>query len=465
MNVQLRPRPANSRRCQSAYRDRPVVTGQQRVQPLLRTALPFYSLALWGDSLTAYTLAGVPIPWMLQAATILFVGVLISRNRWVPAPGIGFLLSLCAWGAIVTLANIVTGDYANMMPLRATTTYKVFLSLRILILTSFAAQVYLVHWLLKHGAAKEVLRRTANAGVIAAVCALYIYVAQLTGLPEPPRTRIGTAGFEQSTTFSYAFHRAMGTFLEPGEFGGWLVVPLFCSMIAPGRFRTGKTMLIAVALMLSGSLAALGAAVLSFFLALAIVRPTHSSGFYQLLLVPVMIAGSYGLFSLLVTDNEGGSTNLITVLQERIEPILEDGTAGTNRSYIYEYLEQTTIPWFGHGYGHPQLLMARDMNLPTVGSFLNLYITTLYSVGWIGLGLLLGFLGVPIVRMVQRRTGDQIALTIVSAAYFSWLLRFFMCIDEPTLSVAISYSLLAFNVSPVVKVPQPLGRRRLFARV
>ena len=84
---------------------------------------------------------------------------------------------------------------------------------------------------------RPIVQRTTAVGVLCAAMALYIYVAQLSGLPEPPRTRMGTGGDQQATTFTYAFHRAMGTFQEPGDLASWLVLPLFLSFLARGRYK------------------------------------------------------------------------------------------------------------------------------------------------------------------------------------------------------------------------------------
>ena len=146
----------------------------------------------------------------------------------IPKP-IGFRIFwlFFLWAMLVTAASTVSHDYASFMPLGATTPYPVFILLRFFTLLSFVASVYVALWLLQQGCREHVIKAVVTIGCFISVAALYIYAAQIYGLPELPRNRLGTAGGLQAIRFTYDFHRAIGTFREPSLLAAWLIVPLF----------------------------------------------------------------------------------------------------------------------------------------------------------------------------------------------------------------------------------------------
>src|SRR5207248_9563510 len=93
--------------------------------------------------------------------------------------------------------------------------------------------------------------------VLVSIAAIYIYIAQQLDLPEPPRSRLGTSGGAQAVRFTYDFHRATGTFREPGLLASWLIVPFFICLTMRGAIPTVSAALIGGTLLLTGSLAAI----------------------------------------------------------------------------------------------------------------------------------------------------------------------------------------------------------------
>jgi hypothetical protein len=350
-------------------------------------------------------------------------------------------------GLTLTLGNAISSQYAQMMPPYATTPYLIYISLRLISLGSFMAQVYLAYWLLCRGCMRAIVQRTTAVGVFCAGFALYIYVAQLSGLPEPPRNRMGTSGEAQATSFAYDFHRAMGTFQEPGDLASWLVVPLFVSLLGRGAYKNVWSTIIASAILLSGSLAAIVGGILGLVIALFIVRPLRLLGPARLLRVLAAVGVSAGVFAFLAVANEGGSTDLFGVLRKRIEPMLESGMEGSNRDYIYEYVADTPFPILGPGYGHSNLLMTEYFGKDVIVSFISLYFCTIYSLGIVGFTLLLIFMASPVLRVCTcLRALRQCPLLPVAvlAAYATWLIMFGVRADDLPSGFGTTYAILAF---------------------
>jgi len=429
---------------QLPFRAAPAVQAEDAVK---RTALRVYTLAFFLDSLAAYNIGVVPLPWLSQLLVIGFGIFFALGNRSVRVPGSMALGALALLGLTLTLGNAVSGQFAQMMPPYATTPYVVYISLRLISLGSFTAQVYLVYWLLCRGCLGEVVRRTTAVGVVCAVFAVYIYVAQLSGLPEPPRNRMGTSGEAQVTNFSYDFHRAMGTFQEPGDMASWLVVPLFVSLLGRGPYKNIWSIMIASAILLSGSLAAIVGAVFGLIIALFIVRPLRLLGPAQLLRIVAAMGVSAGVFTFLAVANEGGSTDLFSVLMKRIEPMLESGMEGSNRNYIYEYVADTPFPILGPGYGHSNLLMTKYFGKDLIVSFISLYFCTIYSLGLAGFVVLLVFMTSPVLRVCTRlgvlRQCPVLPVAVL-AAYATWLIMFGVRADDFPAGFGTTYAILAF---------------------
>ena len=234
----------------------------------------------------------------------------------------------------------------------------------------------------------EVFKTLVTIGGIVALAAIYIYVAQVFTLWEPPRTRIGTQGEEQRTIFSYAFHRAMGTFREPSHLAEWMLVPFLVSLLQNQLRSFVWPMLMGSVILLTGSLTGILGGVLGFAIATLILNPIRLSTL-KLTVALVIIAGiSYVLFSVLVVSYSDTNTDLFSVIWDRVQPIFEGGMGASNRGYVYEYFATEPIPAVGQGLGNAGLYFSNYCGTELVTSLLSLYFSTLYSTGYVGLVLL-----------------------------------------------------------------------------
>lgn len=416
-----------------------------------------FTIALLGNGLAAYSVGPFPLPWIAQSLPLVYVPCLIIRNnRPLLVPGMGSLGLFTVWAAMVTFVQSQTYDYASLMPPLATTSYPVFLGLRFINLFAVAAQLYLTYYLLCNGYRHEVFKTLVTIGGIVALAAIYIYVAQVFTLWEPPRTRIGTQGEEQGTIFSYAFHRAMGTFREPSHLAEWMLVPFFVSLLQSQLRSFVWPMLMGSVILLTGSLTGILGGVLGFAIATLILNPIRLSTL-KLTVALVIIAGiSYVLFSVLVVSYSDTNTDLFSVIWDRVRPILEGGMDATNRDYIYEYFATEPIPPLGQGLGNAGLYFSNYYGTELVASFLSLYFNTLYSTGYVGLALLSVFLLRPILAIRRISRGQDIQRKqILLAAYCSWLVVFAVHAEELSIMFVTIFAVVLYEARPYFEMAHP----------
>jgi hypothetical protein len=415
---------------------------------LTRTALRVYTCSLVGETLQGYALRGVPLPWIAQCATVGFVALLLLEARPVRVPGLAILALLLAWGAIVTLANSIGGEYAPLMPYHGTTPYPVFIALRLISLAAVGTQIYLVYWLLSRGGVEVVVHRTLAVAAVVAGYAIYVYAAQQYGLPVPPRTRLGTSGAEQTGVYTYAFHRAVGTFQEPGDLASWLVLPFFLSFFGRDRVVSVRATLIGTALFLTGSLAAIVGSMAGFAVAIVLVWPLRYLSMTRVVQAGVAVGLAALLFKYVAVANDGGSTDLLGVLADRLRPILSDGIEVSNRDYVYEYVARTPFPLLGVGLGNANLLLTLTFGSAVTVSFLSVYLATLYSTGYVGLTLLIVFLLVPLRSVVGFRLSQTpthpAGLVALTAVFVAYIVMMGFRAEEIPMSFGTTYGMLAF---------------------
>ncbi len=415
---------------------------------LTRTALRVYTCSLVGETLQGYAARGVPLPWIAQCATVGFVALLLLEARPVRVPGLAALALLLAWGAIVTLANSIGGEYAPLMPYHGTTPYPVFVALRFISLTAVGAQIYLVYWLLSRGGVEIVVNRTLAVAAAVAGYAIYVYAAQQYGLPVPPKTRLGTGGGEQAGVYTYAFHRAVGTFQEPGDLASWLVLPFFLNFLGRDRVVSLRAALIGSALFLTGSLAAIVGSMAGFAVALVLVWPFRYLSLTRVVQAGVAVGLAALLFKYVAVANDGGSTNLLAVLADRLRPILSDGIEVSNRDYVYEYVARTPFPLLGVGLGNANLLLTQTLGSEITVSFLSVYFATLYATGFVGLALLIVFLFAPLKCVVNYRLTQLPAhpagLVALTAVFVAYVVMMGFRAEEIPMSFGTIYGMLAY---------------------
>jgi hypothetical protein len=416
------------------------------VARLDRAGVTAFRLVFAGTALGAYALGPFPFQWLTQFFLLGVAGFLLLGRGLPTFPGLGLFGAFVGWAALVTFGRLMLFPYGTWMPPAASAPYPVYLVLRFLALFSFAAAACLVYWLLRAGHRDALLRCIVWTGTLGAAAAIYIYFAQVNGWWEPGRTRMGTGGGLQSSSFAYAFHRAMGTFREPSHLAEWLVLPLFVSFTRAGRGRFLHTGVMAVAMLLTGSLTGLLGIVAGLAGALVLSNPFRPGA----VKVAVRLAAALGValvvFGSLAVGRGESAVDLVSVVTDRIIPIMEGGMGESNRSYTFDYMASRPIPLLGEGVGNANIRFANALGSDITVSFLSLYFNVLAATGVVGLAMLLVLLAMPVARLAsQRRYRKDPALLLVMAAYLAWLLMYTVHSEELGLVFGILYGLLAWE--------------------
>lgn len=394
------------------------------------------------NGLSAYAVGQVPLQWIGNFLALGLGGSLLLLRRDA-LPGTAPLLLLMGWCAALNVISLISEDVIRSVPPLATTTYLEFVSLRYVTFLTFLVVAGFVYYLANRGQAANVVGGVTAIGVLLSLFALYVYLAYIYGLPEPPRSRMGTSGGEQAIRFTYQFHRAMGSFREPSHLAEWLISPFFLSLLRRGKAAAAATTAIALALVLTGSLTGILSVVFGFLLALVwLHRPRDLMRSAVKFVVPVALA--VVLFSYIAVSYSDAAASLSGTLIQRLQPILESGSLkSSNRAAVYAYFDAHPPDWTGTGLGNSSLDLGAFLNLATVPSFLSLYWNTLYSAGYIGLALLAWFLLRPLfgIRRGVRQAGhSQLLLT---AAYFAHLIALGVHTEELSFQFAILFGLFA----------------------
>lgn len=420
-----------------------IVEGQRYTSIMLA----IYCVLLVGSALEAYNLAFIPIQWLTQIGVII-TAIHIGFTRCLyKVPGSKAMKWLFYWATAVTFWNLIFNDYSRLMPSNATTPYLVFIFLRLLNILSFIATFHIVYWLLMNGYCNTLIKWAVITGSIIAVAGLYIYIAQIYNLPEPPRNRIGTNGGEQITVFSYAFHRAMGTFREPSHLSAWLTVPFFLSFAYRQSPLNIHTILITTSILLTGSLTGIVGSALGFAGAIIITRPYKLKGIKVLLGLVVVLLVSLGIFYSIAVSRGAEGVNIFKVIGDRMSPILfEGGLKRSNRDYVYEYLANTPIPLVGPGLGNSNLLFSQYLDKDIIVAFISLYVNYLFSLGMIGLALICFFLLSPVTRALKvKELHHNWSFVFILSAYLAWLVMFGVGSEELTFVFASIFALLTYE--------------------
>lgn len=447
-------------------------------------------------ALDAYSIGRVPITWVSQLGLIGSAGYVFFRYRLVSPPAHNRLWVFLAWAALITAVNTILGHYAVLMPAGATTPYAVFIGLRFLTILSFIAAVYLIYWLLTRGWRERIIKTIVLLGAAIAVVSFYMYMAQIYGLPEPPRTRLGTSGAAvRAVIFTYDFHRAEGTFREPSLFAAWLVVPFLLSFTISRRIYLVPSVLMGGALFLTGSLSGIlsllfGAAAAA---GVAIAFDMRSVRWLlrPLVVVPVALVIFYGFArpspaptaqgtgaaatatpiysstpiqsasptpsALKPSPSPTQGVSLFGTLGRRIGNILKGGFAKSDRDRINDYVTHNRPPIFGSGFGNANLLLGHYLHAKVIASFISLYLDALYAAGIIGLALLANYLIAPLRAIRHKDLWRNARLVFVAAAYIAWLVEFAAGTEELTLMFGLTAALFTFEISKPTFAGAALG--------
>lgn len=429
-----------------------ITTENRSIRNLLNFAAVVYLLSLLFNGLDAYTLFGIPITWYGSTLPFLALVVIGSQRNIEVVPATPLFWALVLWLVVITLVNTIFGDYFLQMPSTATTRYSVYIMLRFYNLLAFLSVLYLVYFLCRNGGYRPVVHGTVYVGVFLAGYAIYVYSATVFGWPEILRNRLGTGptGEQAVKVFTYAFHRALGSFREPSLLAQWLTVPFLLSFIHSSRCKYIYTLIIGTALLLSGSLTGILSIFLGITIASLMFLPYRSNLLKHLYKFVLVLIASCAIFGLFVVGYEGGdyyketSLVLLTTLIDRITPIVQGGMSMSNRSYVYEYIFNQVPPVFGYGLGHANLLFSGTSE--QMVSFLNFYFNMMYSGGLIGLSILILFLLYPLYGFFSSACDKGAATFFILSSYLAWFFIFFASAEEMTMLFGVIYGLLIFHV-------------------
>jgi len=402
-------------------------------------------LALFfATGLAAYSVGPIPITWIATAGFIgMAIALLNARGSFPLLPGSAPLLALIFLGLAV--GTLYWPLFSGEMPALSSLPYWIFVGLRYFNILAFVAAYHLIYREISREGFDNVLRATLLVGVAIAALALYIYVAQTVGLPQPPRTRLSTSGLgEQSTVFSSDrigfYRRALGTFREPSHLAEWLILPLFASFAYRGSRRWLYRALVGIAFTLTVSMTGFVSAAVGFGIALLLSNPMRKRNSRLVGLVLVALLSVAVVLQLFAARFKG--VDIVGIVLTRGSELLRGGLALSNRSYIIDFVEKNPPPLFGFGFGNGNILAGSEMSLGVVMSFLSLYLNTVYAAGLIGLALLLVFLFRPLWGRSARRARAVIAFSYIEAAYIAYLAAFAVNSEELTIPFAVTLALL-----------------------
>lgn len=391
------------------------------------------------SALDAIALGPVPVTWI--AAILPFFASVLLRAQFKSVPV--SLFFLFSWAVVVQGLSAICSSAGFCsephMPPLSTTPYPVFIALRFLPFVMLISMLAAIAKL--RNRQRELSDFVIRLGTWIAGLALYVYIAQLSGLPDIPRTRLGTDGMEVTAVrFSYAFHRALGTFREPSGMAVWLMLPFLLSL----RSASWRTYLMGAAIVLSGSMTAFvaisaGAALSAVFLMTKTIR--QKSWLFRLPIVAgFAVSFSVVAFDFLVKTNDDFS-GLWGVISDRLLPVFVGGIEESNRGYVFEFAEETGISLFGYGLGNINLLLTEWQGGIAVSGILSLYLNILLGLGAIGLAILGVFLARPLLQNLSTTTARE--AYPVYAAYFAWLTAFVIHSAEFPFMFSLTYGLVA----------------------
>ncbi|MBS0274819.1 MAG: O-antigen ligase family protein [Proteobacteria bacterium] len=361
------------------------------------------------NALAAYAFGPVPIEWLARVIFILAAAMMMLSGTLPKVPSLTSLTLLFQWAFITTVVGYFDHSIELHVPI-LTTPYPVFIGLRFFNLLAPIGCAYLVVAASERYSYYKLTNFIIWLGTIASLYAIYAYVAEVYGLPEIARTRLGTGGGAQSTTFSYAFHRALGTFREPSHLAEWLLAPLFTSFALRNRILNIHTLIMTLTMLLTGSLAGIAGLGAGIFAATLLGNPLRASswrvagGF-----IGVLLCGIAGFLVFAAGKNIDVFT-LFDVLGGRAGKILfGGGLLESNRGDVLAAALHQPISFFGYGFGRANVYLSNIYTqnttdaTPFILDYHSLYLHYLFATGVVGLTLLLIFIATPIYLFLSHR--------------------------------------------------------------
>jgi len=406
-------------------------------------------VGLISNLLSAYALGPIPIDWMSRAifiggaAVMTFAGTLPNVPAFIP------LALLIQWGLVTTVGGYIDHSIDIRMPF-LTTPYPVFIALRFLNILAPLSCAYLVVAASERHSFHKVARLIVWLGTIGALYAIYVYFAEIYGLPELSRDRMGTGGAEQSTTFTFDFHRALGSFREPSHLAEWLLSPLFVSFAVKKRVVNPHTLVMLIAMLLTGSLAGIAGLGLGIFAAAMLGNPLRAGSWK-------IIGGFVGSFLLgilaFAAVASGKDINVFTLFEvvggRAGDVLFGGGLAQSDRGDILHAALQQPIHFFGYGFGRANVVLTDIYTrnnfgaTPFVVSYHSLYLHYLFATGFIGLGLLLWFIFTPVYLFWSRRLArTRLQLSYLAGGVVAYAVTNTLLFDELTPQFAVMVALV-----------------------
>jgi hypothetical protein len=438
-------------------------TGLNSAAPprVLGVTLFLFSLGAFLTVLEAYSLFSIPLTWFSAIIYIVAAIVpLLSTGRLTVPRGTSLLFLYLFWSLLALSLYLATNE-PPAMPARTTTPYPVYLILRFLFVIVFIAVVTTSYWMVRRGALEQVIRVHAGLLAFVSISALYIYAAQIAGFWEPPRNRMGTGGqdfLSEGVHFTYAFHRALGTFREPSHLAEWLAaMVVFLLPVMASYIRTLYWWLIVflalVAITLTGSL--LGAICLA-------------SGLLTLLILQKglrLLASIAGLFLLMLAIvlvvNSALEIDVLGTLAPRFVEMIAGGVGATNRAYVYDYLEQVPLTFMGYGLGTGPLLFASALGSDFIVPFLNLFISVAHDAGLVGVVCIVIYFSLPFIFAFRYGISSNPLVAGCLASHVSWIFAYLGRSPElsPAHAVPVGILMACFFLSSRRGLPS--GHNRL----
>jgi len=414
-------------------------------------AILAFSVLLIVNALAAYCIINIPFEWLSQVGFVaVIIFLFINRNLYI-VPGSRILFSLFFWAIIVTSVNIFFKDYISLMPASSTTSYYFFVCLRFIKLLSFIAAVYLIYWLLLKEKRHSIIKWTVIIGTVVSVIAVYYYFAWAYGLPAPLPNRLSTSGniITKFGIYSYAFHRAAGTFREPSHLAQWLVVPFFLSFIYCKKKINIYAIIIGITILLTGSLTGIIGGIIGFIAAIIITNIFKLDNLKIFIRVVGLTLIVLIIFNVLAISYTTERANIFKIINNRLSPILfKGGMVQSNRGYVYKYISHNPPSLlFGSGLGNSNILFSQYLNSNAICSFLSLYFNYLYSTGVLGLIFLCIFLFNPVIKvMLSKEIRKDSQIIFIIAPYISYLAMFAVHSEEFSIMFAIIYALMIYEI-------------------
>lgn len=371
-------------------------------------------------TLEAYTIGPVPLSWLSSIALILSAGLILSGSRvFIPIMPVALLAFYLGVGVFSILWYNAWNSVPEM-PFLATSSYPIFVALRVVNILAFISALISAYALVRSGLLDEFMAAHRKLLVFVTIAALYIYIAQITGGWEPPRNRTGTGGqdfISEGVSFSYLFHRATGTFREPSHMAEFLSAACLLAFADRGSsrfFRFQWVFFIAVILCLIHSGSVLG--LIAFSAGLPVFLFSRRK---RLLLVPAALL--IVLPPALIAANAMFGVDFLAAVVPRIEALISAGVSGTNRSSIYEAAQTLQLRAIGYGFGNVSLLMSQITASDLVTPVLNLFLAILLDTGPVGLlAVTIVFLA-PFAYFFRSGPHDPVFLGAL-AAHVSWII-------------------------------------------